>query len=102
MKELVNFIPKTFAECKSLLARIKGQTSATVEDRYQGVAELDEEEIKALVALLEAQIGETTAEHAPAPEAPAEEAPASEEAKAEEEAPKEAPKKVAPKKSVKK
>jgi len=98
MKELVNFIPKTFAECKSLLARIKGQTSATVEDRYQGVAELDEDEIKALVALLEAQIGETTAEPAPAPEAPAEEAPASEGAKAEEEA----PKKVAPKKSVKK
>lgn len=66
MKELVNFIPRTLSECKRLLKELgDNRDGYALADRYGNIDVLNAEEIKALIALLEAQIG------APAPEAPA-------------------------------
>lgn len=106
MKELVNFIPKTLSECKSLLKELgDNRDGCALADRYGKIDVLNAEEIKALIALLEAQIGGPAA---PAHEAPAESAPADEALKpAAEEAPAadseaQQPKKPATKKSAKK
>ena len=103
MKEIINFIPRTAAECRQLLADIKGKDAAQVEDRYNRMHDLNKGEIEALVKLIEDQIGEQApvAEPEPAqeePEAPeAEDAPAAEEAVEEEEPVQEEPKKASKK-----
>jgi hypothetical protein len=74
MKELVTFIPRTLSECKSLLKELNDNRDGyALADRYGKIDVLNAEEIKALIALLEAQIGGPAA---PAPEAPTESAPA--------------------------
>lgn len=73
MKELVTFIPRTLSECKRLLKELgDNRDGCALADRYGKIDVLNAEEIKALIALLEAQIGGPAA---PAPEAPAESAP---------------------------
>lgn len=60
MKELVTFIPRTLSECKRLLKELNDNRDGyALADRYGNIDVLNAEEIKALVALLEAQIGES-------------------------------------------
>ena len=92
MKDIFNFIPATFSECRALLEELRGKTSADVKDREGYTEHLNKAEINELVRLIEGQIGE---------KAPKAEAPAPEKPKVEEPKP-ETPKKPATKKTAKK
>ena len=109
MKEIINFIPRTVAECRQLLEDIKGKDAAQVADRYNRMCDLDKGEIEILVKLIESQIGAQAPMVEPEPvqqeenEVPAEEqAPEAEETPAEEEVEEEAPVEEEPKKASKK
>lgn len=67
MRELVDFIPKTATECRSLLSELrKKPENAVVTDRYGKYRyRLSGEENKALRDLVSAQIGEKETEPAP-------------------------------------
>ena len=71
MSQLINFIPKTKEECRRLLKDLsESREGAAVADRYGNIDALNAEEVKALIDLIENQIGEE------APKAPKTEAPA--------------------------
>lgn len=64
MSQLINFIPKTKEECRRLLKDLsESREGAAVADRYGNIDALNAEEVKALIDLIENQIGEP----APAP-----------------------------------
>lgn len=71
MSQLINFIPKTQEECRRLLKDLsESREGAAVADRYGNIDALNAEEVKALIDLIENQIGEK------APKAPKAETPA--------------------------
>ena len=71
MSQLINFIPKTKEECRRLLKDLsESREGAAVADRYGNIDALNAEEVKALIDLIENQIGEK------APKAPKAGAPA--------------------------
>ncbi len=63
MSQLIDFIPRTFSECRSLLKDIQGATTFTLADRSGVPRTLGPEELDELTRLVESQIGEK----APAP-----------------------------------
>lgn len=66
MKELVNFIPKSFEECRELLVALRNHPDGVeIPDRYGEMGKLGAIEIKALVKLIENQIGEKTSKAEP-------------------------------------
>lgn len=70
MKELINFIPRTVAECRNLLVTLRDNPEGvSIADRDGCIDVLNSEEIKTLASLVERQIGEKT------PKAPVKEAP---------------------------
>lgn len=70
MKELINFIPRTVAECRNLLVTLRDNPEGvSIADRDGSIDVLNSEEIKTLASLVERQIGEKT------PKAPVKEAP---------------------------
>ena len=70
MSQLINFIPKTKEECRRLLKDLsESREGAAVADRYGNIDALNAEEVKALIDLIENQIGEK------APKAPKDEDP---------------------------
>lgn len=67
MSQLVNFIPKTFGECKALLKELNANRDGySLADRYGNIDVLNAEEIKDLIGLLENHIGEKAQNDAPA------------------------------------
>ncbi len=59
MKQLVNFIPRTAAECRALLSWLsESEGGVSVTDRYGNTHELNTDETKELISLIESQIGE--------------------------------------------
>ena len=61
MKELLNFIPRTVQECRALLIELRDNPEGvSIADRNGKIDVLNAEEIKALVKLVESQIGEKT------------------------------------------
>lgn len=63
MSQLIDFIPRTFSECRRLLKDIQGATTFTLADRNGVPKTLGPEELDELTRLVESQIGEK----APAP-----------------------------------
>lgn len=61
MKQLVNFIPKSVAECRALLVKIRdGNAETEYTDRDGNVCTLSAAEAVELTRLVESQIGEKT------------------------------------------
>lgn len=70
MKELIDFIPRTVAECRSLLVTLRDNPEGTtIVNRFGDILPIDAQECKTLASLVERQIGEKT------PKAPVKEAP---------------------------
>jgi hypothetical protein len=68
MSQLVNFIPRTTEQCRQLLIDLRdNRDGIAIADRYGRIDALNASEIKALIELIENQIGEKTPEKAPAP-----------------------------------
>ena len=58
MNQLTNFIPKTVEECNELLGALNQKRDGTmITDRYGKLGVLNAEEVKALIGLIEGQIG---------------------------------------------
>ena len=85
MSQLTNFIPKTTAECRSLLETLNGHTAGmlTLTDRYGHTEDFSPKESRSLAELITAHIGYEAPKPAEAPavpeetkEAPAEKKPA--------------------------
>lgn len=61
MLQFTDFIPKTTAECRSLLVTLRDNPEgATLTDRYGHAEALGASEVKELASLIEHQIGEKT------------------------------------------
>lgn len=74
MAQLLNFIPKTFSECRKLLKELsENREGIALADRNGRIDALNAEEIKTLIGLIEKQIGEKAP--APAPKEASEPAP---------------------------
>lgn len=58
MSQLTNFIPKTQKECQALLKDLnENRDGIAIADRYGRIDALNAEEVKALIGLIENQIG---------------------------------------------
>jgi hypothetical protein len=68
MSQLIDFIPRTFSACRSLLKDIQGATTFTVADRNGVPRTLGPDELSELTGLIESQIGEKAPAPAPKPE----------------------------------
>ncbi len=63
MLQLTNFIPKAAAECRSLLKTLGEKPDGlSLSDRYGGRESLTADDVKALIGLIEKQIGEKAPE----------------------------------------
>ncbi len=66
MSQLVTFIPRTTEECRKLLIDLRdNRDGIAIADRYGRIDALNASEIKALIGLIEAQIGEKTPQKEP-------------------------------------
>ncbi len=66
MLQITNFIPKTAAECRSLLKTLgENPDGLSLADRYGGRESLTADDVKTLVSLIENQIGERAPANAP-------------------------------------
>lgn len=66
MSQLVNFIPRTTEECRKLLIDLRdNRDGIAIADRYGRIDALNASEIKALIELVEKQIGEKTPQKEP-------------------------------------
>lgn len=66
MSQLVNFIPRTTEECRKLLIDLRdNRDGIAIADRYGRIDALNASEIKALIELIENQIGEKTPQKEP-------------------------------------
>ena len=66
MSQLVNFIPRTTEQCRQLLIDLRdNRDGIAIADRYGRIDALNASEIKALIELIENQIGEKTPEKEP-------------------------------------